>query len=390
MVPFFILFLLVSFGSVSAVLFTPALPSIQTFFQVSPGNAQLAITSFLAGYAIGQLPYGPLANGIGRKKTLYIGIVLSILGSLFCAVSSYFGSFWIFIVARFIQALGACVGLKMSFTIVLDVYDSSTATRMISKFLAAFAIMPGVATTIGGFIVEWLNWESCFYFLALFGLFMLFFIARLPETAPSIDRSALNFFSIVHGYQLKFKDLRLLLSGFLVGSGTAVIYIFAARAPFIGMNIIGIKADSFGLLNMIPSLGMLLGSFLVASILKRYEPVKVLKVGIRICFIIAVLMLGCFILFPLSIWSLFVPIGLIYIADAFVYTAGSSLGLTGAKNKANASAVFNFLNIGSALLGLLLSQWIYPDIPLVLPLFLLLLFCIMFGLYRGLLDLIRN
>jgi MFS family permease len=71
---FLTLLLLVSFGSVGAVLFTPALPAIQQFFQVTVGQAQLTMTSYLLGYALGQLPYGPLANGIGRKKTLYIGI----------------------------------------------------------------------------------------------------------------------------------------------------------------------------------------------------------------------------------------------------------------------------------------------------------------------------
>lgn len=67
---FMILLFLVSFASVGAVLFTPALPSITSFFQVSVGQAQLTITSYLIGYALGQLPYGPLANRFGRKKTL--------------------------------------------------------------------------------------------------------------------------------------------------------------------------------------------------------------------------------------------------------------------------------------------------------------------------------
>lgn len=390
MVPFFVLFLLVSFGSVSGVLFTPALPAIQSFFQISSGTAQLGITFFLAGYAIGQLPYGPLANGIGRKKTLYIGIALSILGSCFCALSSFFGSFWIFLLARFIQALGACVGLKMSFTMVLDVCDGAQASRMISRFLVAFAVMPGVATTIGGFLVAWLNWESCFYFLALFGILMLIFISRLPETSSRVDRSALNFSSIIHEYRLKFKDSRLILSGFLVGTGTAVIYIFAARAPFIGMKVLGLPADHFGILNMIPSLGMLLGSFLVTSFMSRYKEIQILKSGIAMCFLIAILILGCFIFLPLSVWVLFIPVAFIYIADAFVYTAGSSLGLTGAKNKANASAVFNFLNIGTALLGLLLSQWIYPDTPIAFPLFLVILFVVMVLLYQKLKPHLRD
>ena len=82
---FLILLLIASFASVGAVLFTPALPSIRDFFHVSVGESQLTITSYLVGYALGQLPYGPLANRYGRKPALYMGISLSIVGSLLCA-----------------------------------------------------------------------------------------------------------------------------------------------------------------------------------------------------------------------------------------------------------------------------------------------------------------
>ena len=383
-VPFFILFLLVSFGSVSAVLFTPSLPSIQAFFQISAGEAQLTITTFLAGYALGQLPYGPLANGIGRKKTLYVGVSLAIFGSLCCALSSYVNSFAFLVFARFIQALGACVGLKMSFTMVLDVYDSLNATRMISKFLAAFAIMPGIAIAIGGVLVQWMNWESCFYFLAFFGAVMLFFISRLPETASVIDKKTLNFRSILLGYREKLKNKRLLLCGVLVGCGTAVIYVFAARAPFIGISLIGMRPDVFGIFNFIPSIGMLLGSFLAAKLVKKHSLLSLLSLGIWGCFVLSLSMSSAFLFLSPTAWSLFLPVALIYLVDSLIFTSGSSLGLMTAKNKSNASAVFNFLNIGTALLAVLLSEWIYPEVAIVLPISIAILFAAMLFLYTSL------
>lgn len=381
MIPFFILLLLVSFGSVSAVLCTPALPAIKEFFGVSVGSVQLIITTYLAGYALGQLPYGPLANGLGRKKALYIGISLAIFGSLLCAASSFFGSFTLLVFARFIQALGACVGLKMSFTMVLDVYDSAKATRLISRFLVAFAIMPGIASAIGGGLVQWLNWESCFYFLALFGLVMLFFVSRLPETSHARDRKALKIREIFSDYRSKFTNSRLLLCGFLVGPGTAVVYVFAARAPFIGIDLIGMRPDTFGLLSCIPSIGMLIGSFSTTWMMKRFALFPLLRLGIWACFFIALIMFIAFAVFSPSIGSLFILISLIYIADAWVFTIGSSMGLTTAKNKSNASAVFNCLNIGTALIAVLLSEWLYPQVAIVLPISMLFLFGVMVIIY---------
>jgi DHA1 family bicyclomycin/chloramphenicol resistance-like MFS transporter len=128
-------------------------------------------------------------------------------------------SFNLLIVGRFIQALGACVGLKVSFTMIADSFEQVAATRMISKIIIVFAIMPGIAVAIGGWITHYLNWESCFYFLVLFSFVVFYLATRLPETAKFLDRKALNFSSIIHGYGVKFKNPRILLSGIMMGCG---------------------------------------------------------------------------------------------------------------------------------------------------------------------------
>ncbi len=224
-------------------MFTPALPAIQQFFQISVGQAQMTMTSYLVGYALGQLPYGPLANAFGRKKTLYWGIWISIAGCLLCAFSALNGSFATLLFARFLQAFGATVGLKISYTMVADTYDQTAATRIISRFVLAFAVMPGIAIAIGGLLTQWFDWESCFYFLALFGLFMLYLCKRLPETAKSIDRGHLKMGAVIEGYRSTLKNKILVICSFMMGCGGAIIYIFASKSPFIGITLIGLTPD---------------------------------------------------------------------------------------------------------------------------------------------------
>lgn len=96
--PFFTLFLMISFASVNAVLFTPALPDITNYFAISEDVAQLTMTSFLLAYTFGQLLYGPLANGLGRKPSLYFGIGLQIISCGLCVLSGImdaFGYWWL-------------------------------------------------------------------------------------------------------------------------------------------------------------------------------------------------------------------------------------------------------------------------------------------------------
>jgi DHA1 family bicyclomycin/chloramphenicol resistance-like MFS transporter len=128
---FITLLLLISFASVNAVLFTPALPIIAKFFVISDSAAQLTISWFLIGYTLGQLLYGPLANRFGRKPALYIGITLQIASSLLCALSSSFHHYLILVIGRFLLALGSGVGLKMTFTLVNESFEPKIASQKI-------------------------------------------------------------------------------------------------------------------------------------------------------------------------------------------------------------------------------------------------------------------
>lgn len=378
---FFILLMLVSFGSVGAVLFTPALPTIKTFFGLTVGEAQFTITAYLIGYALGQLPYGPLANRFGRKKALYIGLSLGIIGSLLCALSGPLNSFALLIIARFIQALGACVGLKISFTMIADVYNQTEATKKISRILLSFAIMPGIAVAIGGFLTKLFNWESCFYFLSLFGAVMLFFATRLPETAKSFDAHAFKARSIIGGYGLNFKNRRLVISGLMMGFGSAVIYIFSSKAPFIGISLIGLAPEVFGTYNLIPLIGMLLGTLLAARLAGRFPILNILLFGIISSFLTTFIMLIPFAMGILNVWTLFFPMIFIYLAESIIYANVSSFGLASAKNKANGSAVLNFINLTTTVLGVLLAEFIYPESAILMPISFMIAFFIMIFLW---------
>jgi DHA1 family bicyclomycin/chloramphenicol resistance-like MFS transporter len=132
---FFTLSLLISFASVNAVLFTPGLTEITQFFAISPHTAQQTIIWFLIGYTLGQLIYGPITERLGSKNALYIGISIQIASSFLCILSGELHSYFLLIAGRFLLALGSGVGLKMSFTLVNEWYDTKTAAQKTSYLL---------------------------------------------------------------------------------------------------------------------------------------------------------------------------------------------------------------------------------------------------------------
>jgi len=121
-----ILLLLVSFASVSALLFTPALPELTQKLNITSSQAQFTVTIFLIGYSIGNLPYGPLSNRFGRKFALYIGLAIALVGAILTALVDVFQVYWLLILGRFLLALGSSAGITVAFTMVGDVYQRKT------------------------------------------------------------------------------------------------------------------------------------------------------------------------------------------------------------------------------------------------------------------------
>lgn len=346
--PFFTLLLLISFASVNAVLFTPALPEIATFFGISDSNAQLTITLFLTGYALGQLLYGPLANRFGRKPALYCGISLQIISSLLCVMAGLIDAWWLLVLARFLLALGSGVGLKMTFTLVNECYEPKIASQKISYLILAFAITPGLSVALGGILTSWYNWQSCFYAGALYGLLLLFLVAKLPETQDKPNLDALKPAHLLQAYTKAFKNIHLLAGGLLMGASTCFIYVFAALAPFLAMKLSGMSSEQYGMANIIPSLGLLTGSLAGARLAKKYSLLTLITAGMSIASLGVFFMVLTMLSGWSAIFSLFLPAAVIYFGLCLVLANASTMAMSHIQDKAHGSAVMNFINMGMA------------------------------------------
>lgn len=363
---FLILFLLISFGSVNAVLFTPALPQISTYFTINNNIVQLTITLFLVGYTVGQLLYGPLSNRYGRKIALYMGIILQIIASILCILSANLHAFWLLVTARLLMAVGASVGLKMSFTLVADSYPPEQATKTISQITIAFAVAPGLAVALGGFLTEHIGWQSCFYFLGLYGAYLLYLTYRMPETIDTLDYEALKISKIGYKYLRKLKNIQLIIGSLIMGCCTAIVYIFAALAPFIAMDLMHLHPSQYGLWNLLPPIGGIIGSQLSASFSKCLSSIQAIFLGISINILGLIIMIIAFTLHSLlPIW-LFLPLLIIYMGISFIFANASTVVMQAVQDKSSGSAMMNFINMGLATFSVLLIGLITTQSSLLL------------------------
>lgn len=379
--PFFTLLLLISFASVNAVLFTPALPNIANYFRISEAVSQSTITWFLVGYAVGHLLYGPIANRFGRKPTLFAGIILQIVSSLLCVFAGMIHEYSLLVLGRFLLALGSGVGLKMTFTLVNECYEPKIASQKVSYLMLAFAITPGLGVALGGILNTYFGWTSCFYAGAIYGIFLLLLVTRLPETQKILNFDALKIKYLLHGYTSQFKNAQLIAGGLLMGGSTCFVYVFAAVAPFIAINIFGMNSAEYGIANILPPIGLILGSLVGARLSKIYALESIILAGILITSAGVILMWLLMLMNFTVLVSLFSPMVIIYFGLCFILANASTIAMSRASDKAYGSAIMNFINMGLATL-VVLSLGLFSIKPLLLPVIYFILCIVMMGMLK--------
>ena len=128
-VPLWFLAILTLSGTLAIHIFVPVLPLVARDFQVNLQAVQLTISIYVIGLAIGQLLYGPLADSIGRRPVLLLGLLIYTLASIGAMLAP---SIDILVIMRFFQALGGCSGLLLSRAIIQDTTTGSETTKKLS------------------------------------------------------------------------------------------------------------------------------------------------------------------------------------------------------------------------------------------------------------------
>lgn len=371
------LMLLSAFAIMGAILMTPALPRIAEYFHTSVGTTQLTVTSFLLGYAVGQLIYGPIANRLGRKPAFLIGIGIATLGSLFSILSSPIESFDLLFIGRLLEALGASAGLVVCFTVINDFYFPQAARKVTSVLLLAFAVVPGVAVAVGGILTQYVNWQACFYFLLLYGLLLAYPAIRLPETIGQRDYKALHYQYLFKNYGKMLLNKKLIGFALCAGFSSACVYVFGAEGPFIGIHILHFAPAAYGLLGLTPFIGTLIGC-LISIRLMSTQPTVLLKLAFLLELIASVIMLFAFIWHFVNIYTLLLPMSLLCAGHPILTSTALSMAMNQTEDKANGSAIMNFTAMTMPVIMTLLlgslhvsAPWIMPAIFLISLLFML-------------------
>ncbi len=159
----------------------PALGQIgQSLRLESANDSQLIITFYLAGFAAGQLFFGPLSDRFGRKKPLYAGLVLFAAGSILAMLA---GSATEMFAARALQGFGAAAPRVIAIAIVRDRFAGRQMARVMSFVMMVFIVIPILAPSVGQAVMQLAPWRWIFgVLLAASVVTLLWSWLRLAET----------------------------------------------------------------------------------------------------------------------------------------------------------------------------------------------------------------
>lgn len=340
----------ISVASVSAVMITPALAQIQQGFGLKAHDVQWMISIFLAGYVIGQLVYGPIANAYGRLNALRLGMIINIVGILICLVSFVLNSYLLLLLGRLISALGAASGLVCTFILINDYFSPAKAKKMIAFALVSFTLGIGIAVTIGGVITEYLSWIFCFWALLLHAVLIL--ISTFLFEEPLATKNATSLGNLITSYTKAIQNKYLLGYSIIVGLCASVSYCYVAIAPLTAHFDLHINPSVYGYYNLFNMLGTFISGFLASYLLKRFTIRKLIStalVMLLLCLFSLTLMHS---LFPNTLWF-FITSMFLYLSNGLIFPAASFVASNAIQDKASAASMMSFIYMTIATLSVI-------------------------------------
>lgn len=329
-------------GSLSIDLYLPAFPELATHLHTSEAAVQITLTACVIGLAVGQLVAGPLSDSFGRRAPIALGLLGWSVASVLCALAPSIESFT---VLRFAQGLAGAAGLVVSRAVVRDLATGPEMVRAFARLMLIVGVVPILAPTLGGIMLEVMPWQGLFLALAAFGLVGVAAVwFGLAETLPPSSRRPGGLRSALGSYRVLLGDGRYLRSAAVMAFAFAALFTYVSGSAFVMRSVFGLDAAGYGLMFAAHSVALVAGNQLSGRTAGRWPAGRHLLVALGVALLGAA---GLTVVALTGVGGLAAAIGTVVVT---VFGIGLSLpvasGITLAGHPDRAGAA-------SALLGLL-------------------------------------
>ncbi len=263
-----------SFGPLTMSIYTPVMPSVGHDLATTPDSVKLTLTTYMLGFAFGQLFYGPLSDRYGRRPVLIGGLLFFTLMTFGCSFAQSINDLiWL----RVLQGLGAASGSVLGRALTRDAYTFQEMPLVMSWISLGQNIAPSLSPTIGGFLGEWATWRATFWFVGGFGAILLV-VASLGLGETNKYRSdRIDLSSLLRGSGEMLRDRRFLGHILPLGFAFAMNFGMLAGVPFILQETLGFSPREFGLIVLLSVGGFTAGTFANNRLIGRVSPIDIIQ-----------------------------------------------------------------------------------------------------------------
>jgi DHA2 family multidrug resistance protein-like MFS transporter len=161
----------------------------------SLNNIAVSITALFSGIFV--VVAGGLADKVGRLKLTFIGLALSILGSLLIAITPA-GTIGFLMTGRIIQGLSAACIMPATLALIKDYFDGKERQRAVSYWSIGSWGGSGVSALFGGLVASSLGWRWIFWMSIVVAAISFLLLRGAPESkVVSVEKQRFDWFGFI-------------------------------------------------------------------------------------------------------------------------------------------------------------------------------------------------
>ncbi len=220
-------------------IFVPSFPELQEVFHLSPFMVELTLAVNLWAHCFACLIVGNLGDRYGSRPVILTGLVIFVIGSLFCAFAPNY-TYMLF--GRFLQGAGIAGSSVLSYVVIANAYSTEKQQEILGMINGLITLAMAFAPVVGSYISLYFHWQGNFIALLAMGVISLLcsycFIPK-DKSNPHVSLS-------LKEYGAVFASPKTTLFICTICAACLPYWIFVGISPILYMDALGVDLRQFG------------------------------------------------------------------------------------------------------------------------------------------------
>ena len=315
-------------------MYLPALPVLVDEFGVTEGQLNVSLNAGIISAAVSTLIGGPLSDRYGRKIIMIAGMLLSMLGNMFCGMST---GIIMLCIMRGAAGFGSGIVNTVAAAMLKDSFTGKRFQKNMTILQSVAAVGPIFAPALGSFLINMGSWRLIFFFLAASILVTMIPILISTETLPEENRFSNRLSDVARETITIAKSPAFSLFLGIIAFLTIPIWSFVAVSSYIFIDGFGLSNTSYSLYYAIATVFSVIAPFAYLFLSKKMNSRMIVRITLILMAASAVMLMTLGEINPVALIvcvapmyfseGMIRPLGLVILLEEYSYVAGSASAL---------------------------------------------------------------